>query len=455
MAAPLPAEVQRLLDATPAPEWFELMVPDVNGAPRGKRVGRREFDTVFAGGLNLPVSTALLNARGENPETIRFGAHDGDPDVVCRYVPGSAAPVPWSDVPMAQALMTMTDSDGAPHWADPRSVLRRVLARFAADGLTPVIALELEFSLLDADSATPAPRLARVPGTTLSADGAHCYNLDELRDYEPFLAAVEAGCRQQGLPVGTAVSEYGPGQFEVNLHHVADAELGCDHALLLKRAVKNIALNHGFVASFMAKPFEAYAGCGTHLHVSVLDDAGRNVFAADDAAPYADTLRHAVGGLAATMAAGMAIFAPNANSYRRFRPGFFAPVNPSWGHNHRSVSLRVPIGARAATRVEHRVAGADCNPYLLTAAVLAGIHHGLEARLEPEPPVAEGADAPEDVTLPLRLGEAVDALERDAVLPAYLGRRYCEVFGATRREENDRFHAQVSNRDYEWYLRTV
>lgn len=457
MNAPLPAEVSNLLQAHPDIEWFELMVPDINGCLRGKRIDRREFAAAFNRGLNLPASTVLLDARGENFDTIAYGAHDGDPDVVCKLVPGSVALVPWSHTAMGQALMTMRAPSGEPHWADPRSVLNNVLKRFTEDGLTPVIALELEFYLLDGACEQPEPRLARIPGTGLKSDGPNCCSLDELRDYESFLAAVNRCCRVQNIPAGTALSEYGPGQFEINLHHVDDAVLGCDHAALLKRAVKNVALQHGMVASFMAKPFEGYAGCGMHIHVSVLDDLGRNIFAGatESAEPFADTLRHAIGGLRDTMAQAMPVFAPNTNSYRRFRPGFFAPVNPNWGINHRSVSLRVPMADGQNTRIEHRVAGADCNPYLLAATVLAGIHHGLENRLQPGAPVAQGDDAPTDVTLPLGLGVAVDALENGNVLPRYLGRRYTDVFAATRREESDRFNAQVSNRDYEWYLRTI
>jgi glutamine synthetase len=226
--------------------------------------------------------------------------------------------------------------------------------------------------------------------------------------------------------------------------------------VLFKRAVKGVATRHGLAATFMAKPFAEHAGSGLHIHVSLYDAAGRNVFAdPGGAAPpaHARTLRHAIGGLAATMAEGMAIFAPNANSYRRFRPGLFVPLTPNWGINHRGVALRVPLSGAADTRIEHRPGGADGNPYLVMAAILAGIHHGIQNRCEPGPMVRPGEVLKEEATLPLRWEAALDAFAAGGVLPWYLGERYHRIYAACRREECDRVHGQVTDRDYEWYLR--
>jgi glutamine synthetase len=238
----------------------------------------------------------------------------------------------------------------------------------------------------------------------------------------------------------------------VNLHHVANAELACDHAVLLKRAVKAVARRHGMAASFMAKPFADSAGCSLHVHVSLVDEAGRNVFAGN---PYSDTFRHAVGGLAATMRESMAIFAPTANSYRRYRPGLFVPLAPIWGLNHRGVALRVPLSGPEDTRIEHRPGGSDGNPYLVMAAILAGLHHGITNRCDPGPMVKPGDVIEERISLPLRWDTALDAFDAGTVLPKYLGKRYHDLYGTCRREECDRFHAEVSERDYEWYLRAI
>ena len=208
--------------------------------------------------------------------------------------------------------------------------------------------------------------------------------MQELDEYSAVLGAIAAAAREQELPVGTVLAEYGPGQFEVNLHHVDDALLACDHAIRLKRLVKGVALQHGMEATFMPKPYRDHAGSGAHLHVSLLDAQGRNIFAADDPAG-SEQLRHAIGGLAATMNDAMAICAPTANSYRRFQPEAYVPLNPSWSVNNRGVAFRVPHGPPASRRVEHRIAGADANPYLLAAIVLAGMHLGLDAQARPGP----------------------------------------------------------------------
>jgi glutamine synthetase len=156
------------------------------------------------------------------------------------------------------------------------------------------------------------------------------------------------------------------------------------------------------------------------------------------------------------MSDAMAIFAPNANSYRRFVPGAYVPLTPSWGYNHRDVSLRIPVSSHQNRRVEHRVAGADANPYLVAAAVLAGIHYGITQRCEPGPMVAEGTklDA-QEVTLPMRWEAALAAFDHSILMPDYLGEAYCSAFGSMRHSECEAFHARISNLDYEWYLRAV
>jgi glutamine synthetase len=166
-------------------------------------------------------------------------------------------------------------------------------------------------------------------------------------------------------------------------------------------------------------------------------------------------LRHAIGGLSATMAESMAIFAPTANSYRRYRPGLFVPLAPNWGRNHRGVALRVPLSALEDTRVEHRPGGADGNPYLVLAAILAGIHHGITNKIDPGPMVQPGTIIEEKVELPLRWEAALDAFAAGKVLPKYLGQRYHDLYLSCRREECDRVHAEIPDRDYEWYLRAI
>jgi glutamine synthetase len=323
-------------------------------------------------------------------------------------------------------------------------------------GLTAVCATELEFYLIDADTEVPAPRVGNVPGTRRTQSGPQYGSMEDVEDADPFLADLFETCKAQNIPAGATLKEFSPGQFEINLHHVANAELAADHGVLLKRAVKAVARKHGMAASFMAKPFAEWAGCSLHVHVSLLDAAGTNIFAGSSRdGPFADTLRHAIGGLAAAMPESMAIFAPTANSYRRYRPGVFVPLEPNWGRNHRGVALRIPMSKPEDARVEHRPGGADGNPYLVIAAILAGMHHGITNKVEPGPMVAQESVIDEKIALPLRWSAALDAFDAGEILPRYLGEKFHRLYGICRREEEERFHSEVSERDYEWYLRAV
>jgi glutamine synthetase len=449
-------ELQKFLERYPDTQLLELLQPDMLGILRGKRVGPSEFAKPFKTGLNFCGATVLLDSKGQTFERIDNGGRDGDPDAISTAVPGSLAPVPWAQVPTAQLLLAMATSSGEPFFADPRQVLRNAARPLQDMGLTAVAATELEFYLLDSDGDRPLPKVGRIPGTRHLQDGPQYGSMNDVEDVDPFLAELYSVCAAQNIPAGATLKEFAPGQFEVNLHHVPSAELACDHSVLLKRAVKAVARRHGLGATFMAKPFADCAGSSLHVHISLLDRSGRNVFAGSGSGqPYSDTFRHAVGGLAATMAESMAIFAPTANSYRRYRPGLFVPLAPIWGLNHRGVALRVPLSGPEDTRIEHRPGGADGNPYLVMAAILAGIHHGITQRCDPGPMVKPGEVIEEKAGLPLRWEAALDAFERGTVLPQYLGKRYHELYASCRREECDRFHAQITDRDYEWYLRVI
>ena len=452
----LPDEPRRFLEKYPDTRQLELLQPDMLGILRGKRLGRDEFGKPFTSGLNFCGATVLLDAKGLTFDRIDNGGRDGDPDAISTAVPGSLAPVPWAHVPTAQVLLAMDDSKGGPFFADPRQVLRHAMKPLAAMGLTAVCATELEFYLIEAGGEIPAPRAGRVPGTRKVQSGPQYGSMEDVEDADPFLADLFETCEAQNIPAGATLKEFSPGQFEINLHHVASAELAADHGVLLKRAVKAVARKHGMAASFMAKPFAEWAGCSMHVHISLLDAAGKNVFAGTSRdGPFADTLRHAIGGLAQAMPESMAIFAPTANSYRRYRPGVFVPLEPNWGRNHRGVALRIPMSGVEDTRVEYRPGGSDGNPYLVIAAILAGVHHGLANKVEPGPMVAQETIIDEKVALPVRWSAALDAFDAGKILPAYLGEKFHRLYGVCRREEEERFHSEISDRDYEWYLRAV
>jgi len=453
-------ELEHFLAQHPQIERFDLLLPDINGMLRGVRAGRDEMHRVFETGAYMSASTMLLDSRGELPEGLTIGLGDGDPDFPCMPVSGTLAPMPWTPRPMGQCLLQMVDASGKPYHYDSRYVLQRVLERFRELELTPVVALELEFYLLEnREPLAPVPRPARIPGTSRIQTASQLHSLDELHELDDFLADVETACHAQGVPAGNFMSEGSPGQVEINLHHVADAEDACDHAMLLRRLVRAIALRHDMAATFMASPFADLDGSGMHIHFSLLDAEGRNVFAGkppqNQPDAYAPALRHAIGGLLATLPEAQAILAPNANSYRRLGPSSFVSARPSWGYNHRQVAIRIPPSDDANVRLEYRPAGADCNPYLLLAAVLAGAHHGITRQLEPAPMVTEGQVVEHDEDAVFHWEGALERFGKAHILPGYLGAEFWDTYRQCRELEAREYRAQIPDLDYTWYLGNI
>jgi len=449
-------ELDRYLEQYPETRFLEPLMPDINGILRGKRLSVGDFGKAFGNGLNFCGATNLMDTHGNTLESIPYGANDGDPDIKAMAVPGSLAPVPWAQAPTGQFLLEGTRLDGSPYPWDPRTILRQAMQPLYDLGLNPVLATELEFYLVEHDGEKFIPLVPRIPGSDLPQGGSQYAMIEDLYEFDDFINDLIDICDQQNIPSGAAFSEYSPGQFEVNLHHIDDPVLACDHAVLLKRAVKAAAIRNGMAATFMAKPFANISGSGLHVHVSLLDSDGNNVFAGSSQdGEFSDTLRHAIGGLGQIMDECTAIFAPNANSYRRFAPNAFVPSTPSWGENHRSVALRIPLSSASNKRLEHRVAGADSNPYLVVASILAGIHHGITQKCEPGKMVREGEVLEHVVTLPIRWPQALDVFDTGTVLPGYIGEQYHELFSLCRREEEGRFSAQIPAKDFDWYLRAV
>ncbi len=446
-----PGAAQAFETAHPGVESLDAIIPDLCGVFRGKRLPWRDAAKLCAGGMPVPASCYLLDAVGANTDAVGSGFTDGDPDVTAWPVAGGFALVPWRRRATAQILMSTCEGDGRPCRYDPRAVLAQVVGAFDAIGLKPVVAFELEFYLLDRSrDAKGRPR------PFIDADGrrpsqVQVLSMADVDRASHFLDDVVAACRVQGIPAGGISAEYAPGQFEINLAHGASPVVAADQAALFRRLVQGVARKHELDASFMAKPFIDRAGNGMHLHLSLVDADNRNIFADKD--PFgAPALRHAIGGLQAVAAESMAIFAPNVNSFRRYRENFYTPVNMSWGANNRSVSLRIPSGDASSRRIEHRFAGADANPYLVLAAVLAGVHHGVQAHCDPGAPADGNASVKADPTLPRTWQTALDSMTRGTVLRHYLGADYLRAFGEAKQTELDRFFEYIGDREYRWYL---
>ncbi|GAC1033958.1 glutamine synthetase family protein [Pseudomonas sp. No.21] len=447
-----PQEARDFLARHPEVRSIELMLFDANGIPRGKLLHRDELLAIYENGRPLPSSILSLTIQGEDVEASGLVWEVADADCWTYPVPGSLALQTWRSSPTAQVQVSMHPTQGLPATpGDPRHVLARAIDRLKADGYHPVMAVELEFYLLDkARDAGGRPQPA-LQANGVRPQAPQVYGVYELEQLQPFLDDLYAACEAQGLPLRTAISEYAPGQLELTLEHRFDALQAIDEGVRYKRLVKGVANRHGLVACFMAKPFGDLAGSGMHLHVSLADEAGNNLMASED--PHGTPLlRHAIGGMMATLDDALAIFCPNANSYRRFQANSYAPLAKSWGVNNRTVSFRVPGGPAQSRHVEHRICGADANPYLAAAALLAGIHKGIREQIDPGEAITGNGYEQARETLATDWLTALRTLERSAWAKEALGEDFLDIFLAIKWEEFRQFVSEVGEQDWRWYL---
>jgi len=444
-------ELQRFLIAHPTIRFFDAFVNDLNTVERGKRIDRDGMAQVFKRGMPLPGSMFALDIEGGTIEATGLGFDDGDADRPCMPIPGTLVPVPWQP-DVAQLQLQMFDHDGARFFGDPRAVLERQVEIFSGLGLTPVVAIEYEFYLVDAQRTPEGmPQPPAGPLTGRREFRTQINSMTDLNEYSQLLAEIDRVCRLQNVPATSSLAEYGPGQYEVNLAHSADALRVCDEALRFKRIVKSVARAHGCEATFLPKPYRDMAGSGLHVHVSLLDRSGRNVFAAAD--PQASPrLRNAIAGTLATLGDGMALCAPGPNSFRRFRSEAYVPVHADWSINNRGSAIRVPAADAENLRIEHRLAGADANPYLVVAWVLAGIHHGLTRELEPRPPVTGNAYQKPGEPLPIYWNQAVERFAGSEFAARSLGERFVELYATVKRAECQEFASHISPLEIQRYL---
>jgi len=449
-------EAEEFLSNYPEIESIDLLISDLNGIARGKRVEHCAIKKIYQDGVNLPASIFSMNILGETVEPCGLGIDIGEPDMVCKPVANTLHVASWHQRPTAQVLLSMYHQNGEPFHADPRHILSNNCNKMSSLGLTPVVAVELEFYLFDKNRDNHGRPQAPISPKTHKRDvHTQVYSVDTISDYSDFLDDVNKACKEQQVPADTAVAECAPGQFEINLKHQADPLLACDNAILLKRIIKAIADKHDFDVSFMAKPYSDEAGSGMHVHVSLLDDAGVNIFADEDKA-YSPQLEYAIAGLLEFLPASMPILCPNVNSYRRFQPQFYVATSLNWGFNNRTVALRLPSGSKAATRIEHRVAGADANPYLVMSVILASIHHGLTNKSKPlcPPSIGNAFDCNAE-SLPIKLPQALAILKQDSALSEYLGKKFIDIYLTAKEQELMQFDAHITELETLWYLNSV
>jgi len=436
----------------PHVKTIRVAAADLNGQARGKRIPARFADKVVKSGTRFPLSALNLDIWGEDIENSPLVFETGDADGLLHPTERGFLPMPWLDAPTALLPIWMFTMDGKPFDGDPRHALARVLARYRARGLTPVVATELEFYLID-DSGKDI-RVPVSPRSGKRRPGADTLALRALDAFDVFFTDLYDASEAMDIDADTAISEAGIGQFELNLLHSDDALRIADDTWLFKMLVKGLARRHGFAASFMAKPYADQSGNGMHMHFSVLDAQGNNIF--DDGGPRGtDVLRHAIAGCMAAMPGSMLIFAPHANSYDRLVPGAHAPTGIAWAYENRTASIRVPSGDPAARRIEHRVAGGDINPYLLVAAVLGAALNGIEDGNLPPDPVTGNAYALDLPQLPTNWKDAIDTFETSPDIARIFPRGLIDNMLMTKRQELHYMEELSREEVVELYLDTV
>ncbi|MFN3635119.1 MAG: glutamine synthetase family protein [Rhizobium rhizophilum] len=447
-------EAREFFAANPDIEVLEAFVIDVNGVPRGKWIPRERAIDVLTKGMAMPRSVYALDVWGRDVNAAGLAEGTGDPDGICFPVPGTLSRVTWLSRPTAQVLLQMHTQEGESFYADPRQVLGHVIDRFKAAKLTPVVATELEFYLIDPVRSALDP--VRPPNTR---DGrwhtgqTQVLSISELQDFEEVFHGISTAARAQNVPADTTLRENGPGQYEINLNHVPDALAAADYAVLLKRIVKGVARANDLDATFMAKPYGMQAGSGMHVHFSILNAKGENIFVGQDGP--SDALFHSVGGLLENMGESMAIFAPHQNSYRRLRPSEHAPTYASWGFDNRSAAVRVITASKPATRIEHRVAGSDTNPYLVLAMILSAALAGMKEKLSPGGAISGDDHAVNHEPLPTNWDYALQRFAKSSFAYAALGPKYRSLYSACKYQELSEFSLRVTDVEYDAYIRTV
>ena len=439
------SEVRAFRAAHPDVRYVDLISLDIPGHFYGKRYPIDMLEKVAAGGpLKIPQNCVLLGVQGGLYPIGDYCFNDGDPDAPRRLIPGTLKPVRWESQPLGQMLIS-SDGTEAPIEFEPREVLARVLQRLAARGIRPVVAFELEFYLFDRKLQDGLPQFPRDPLCGDEDDQPNMH-IERLSRFADVLHEIVDAANEQGVDANVITAELGPGQVEINFGHCDDGLRAADWAALFCRSTRGVALKHGQRASFMSKPYLHAPGSGMHVHVSLYDADGNNLLAADEQRP----MRHAVAGCLELLPHCMPIFAANHNAFRRYGAMVNAASRASWGYEDRDACIRIPESDGKNLRIEHRLAGADANPYLVLAAILIGMEHGLAAGNEPITPLnddrSSGIDFPQDML------SAVTAMREHPVVNQGLGEEFVMVYCENKRQDHLAFMQEVSAREYRWFL---
>ncbi|WP_375741142.1 glutamine synthetase family protein [Pseudomonas boanensis] len=439
------SEVRAFRAQYPEVRYIDLICLDIPGHFYGKRYPVEMVEKVAAGSpLKVPQNCVLLGTQGGLYPIGDYCFNDGDPDAPRRLIPGTLKPVRWEKEPLGQMLIS-SDGTEAPIEFEPREVLARVLQRLEKRGIRPVVAFELEFYLFDRKLKDGLPAFPRDPLCEDEDDQPNMH-IERLSRFSNVLHEMVEAANEQGVAANVITAELGPGQFEINFGHCDDGLKAADWAALFCRSTRGVALKHGHRASFMSKPYLHAPGSGMHVHVSLYDREGNNLLAGNGQR----ALRHAVAGCLDLLPHCMPIFAANHNAFRRYGAMVNAASRASWGFEDRDACIRIPESDGRNLRIEHRLAGADANPYLVLAAILTGMEHGLDTAREPIAPLNE--DRSSGIDFPKDMLTAVAAMRSHSVVNAGLGSEFVMVYCENKRQEYLDFMNEVSAREYRWYM---
>ncbi len=416
-------------------EDVEAFVPDMAGSARGKVVPADKFGS---GQMKMPEAIFSQTVSGnyiEDPRNVE------DRDMLLVPDPHTLRPVPWATDPAASVFLDCFRRDMTKVPTSPRGVLRNVLEKYAERGWRPVVAPEVEFYLLSPqsdpmqDAEPPEGRLGWKEGARQP------FSIDTMNDFDPFINDVYAYCEDQGIRIDTLSQEAGPAQFEINFLH-GDAVDLADQVFLFKRTVREAAIEHEMRATFLSKPMSGEAGSALHIHQSVVDKDGANIFSTAEGEP-SDLFYGFLGGLQRYMPEALLIFAPYVNSFRRFLNPFDSPVNLAWAIDNRTVGLRVPDASPEARRIENRLAGSDVNPYLVIAATLACGYLGMVEGLRATDPI-EGSAYGNEFGLHRHIYSAVEALRESIAMRSMLGDDFVRLYCALKDDEYMEFQEIIT-----------
>ncbi|SOC18729.1 glutamine synthetase family protein [Rhodobacter maris] len=427
----------------------ECIVGDIAGVARGKAMPASKF--AYQDRFFLPNSIFLQTITGEwadNP----MGAFT-EPDMILTPDWTTASAAPWTADITLQVIHDVNDQQGNPVPVAPRNVLKRIVSLYEAEGWKPIVAPEMEFFLVARNLDPNQPIIPPMGRSGRRAAGKQAYSMSAVDEYGKVIDDIYDFAEAQGFEIDGILQEGGAGQVEINLAH-GDPVALADQIFYFKRLIREAALRHDCFATFMAKPIEGEPGSAMHIHQSVIDVAtGRNIFSEPDGAESAEFM-YFIAGMQTHLPAVVALLAPYVNSYRRYVPDFAAPINLEWGRDNRTTGLRVPISGPAARRLENRLAGMDCNPYLGLAASMACGYIGLKEKRMPRPECIGDAYM-SDTDLPYNLGDALDILSDSAPVREVLGIEFCTVYEAVKRNEYKEFLQVISPWEREHLLLNV